>query len=133
MLSMTARRGVGRPRRTARRAARSGSLRMLARAGFAARCVMYILIGWIAVQIAVGLYLFREASRRAFLRDLDTGRMTSRQRRLAVWPARSAAWPGHRVCGGRGLPGGSGGGAKPGEGQGHRLDPCAGIRRRRTI
>jgi hypothetical protein len=37
-----------------RRAAHSGALRFLARAGLAARGVMYAIIGWIAVQIAFG-------------------------------------------------------------------------------
>jgi hypothetical protein len=37
-----------------RRAANSGAVRFLARAGLAARGVMYALIGWIAVQIAFG-------------------------------------------------------------------------------
>jgi len=37
-----------------RRAANSGALRFLARAGLAARGVMYAIIGWIAAQIAFG-------------------------------------------------------------------------------
>jgi hypothetical protein len=37
-----------------RRAADSSALRWLARAGFAARGVNYILIGWIAIQAAFG-------------------------------------------------------------------------------
>jgi Domain of Unknown Function (DUF1206) len=37
-----------------RRAANSQAMRFLARAGLVARGVMYVLIGWIAVQIAVG-------------------------------------------------------------------------------
>jgi hypothetical protein len=54
MLTGTTRRGGRRARMTARQAARSGWLRSLARAGFAARGVMYILIGWIALQVAFG-------------------------------------------------------------------------------
>lgn len=54
MLSTTVRRGARRAKTAGRRAARSGFLRVLARAGFAARGVLYILIGWIALQIAFG-------------------------------------------------------------------------------
>src|SRR5580658_3785965 len=39
---------------TARRAAHSPVMRFLARAGLAARGVMYVVIGWLAVQIAFG-------------------------------------------------------------------------------
>ena len=53
MVARTARRRTIRTRRTARRAAGSRPLALLARAGLAARGVMYVLIGIIAVQIAV--------------------------------------------------------------------------------
>jgi Domain of Unknown Function (DUF1206) len=53
MVTRTARRRTIRTRRTARRAAGSRPLALLARAGLAARGVMYVLIGIIAVQIAV--------------------------------------------------------------------------------
>jgi hypothetical protein len=41
-------------RTTARRTANSGPLIFLARAGFVARGIMYILIGWIALLVAFG-------------------------------------------------------------------------------
>jgi len=41
-------------RRTGRRAASSAPMRFLARAGFFARGLMYIVIGWIALQVAFG-------------------------------------------------------------------------------
>ena len=41
-------------RRTGRRAAASAPMRFLARAGFFARGLMYIVIGWIALQVAFG-------------------------------------------------------------------------------
>jgi hypothetical protein len=53
MATWTARRGTIRARRTARRTSSSRGLAWLARAGLAARGTMYILIGIIAVQIAV--------------------------------------------------------------------------------
>jgi hypothetical protein len=53
MATWTARRGTMRARRTARRASNSRGLTWLARTGLAARGTMYILIGFIAVQIAV--------------------------------------------------------------------------------
>jgi hypothetical protein len=53
--SWTARRRATRGARSAgRKAANSTALRVLARAGLAARGVMYVVIGWLAVQIAVG-------------------------------------------------------------------------------
>lgn len=56
MLSGSVRRGrrgtQGRP--TARSAARSGPVKALARAGFIARGTMYVLVGWIALQVAFG-------------------------------------------------------------------------------
>jgi Domain of Unknown Function (DUF1206) len=54
MVTRAARRGTVRTRRTARRTADSPYLGWLARAGLAARGVMYVLIGIIAVQIATG-------------------------------------------------------------------------------
>jgi hypothetical protein len=54
MLSETRRRGGIRVRAHGHRAARSRPLLVLARAGFAARGVMYVIIGWIAIQIALG-------------------------------------------------------------------------------
>ena len=48
------RRGRHSARYAGRRAANSGALRFLARAGLAARGVMYVIIGWIAAQIAFG-------------------------------------------------------------------------------
>ena len=41
-------------RRAGRRAANSTALRVLARAGLAARGVLYLIIGWIAVEVAFG-------------------------------------------------------------------------------
>jgi hypothetical protein len=51
----TARRRTSRNTRNAgRRAAHSGAIRFLARAGLAARGAMYMIIGWIAVEVAFG-------------------------------------------------------------------------------
>jgi hypothetical protein len=54
----TARRRAGRAARSTRssgrRAANSKALRWLARAGLAARGAMYVIVGWIAVQVAFG-------------------------------------------------------------------------------
>ena len=53
MATWTARRRGGRTvRSTGRRAANSTGMRWLARAGLAARGVMYVVIGWIAVEVA---------------------------------------------------------------------------------
>src|SRR5438445_436497 len=53
LATWTARRRSGRSARsTGRRAASSTAMRWLARAGLAARGVMYVIIGWIAVQVA---------------------------------------------------------------------------------
>jgi uncharacterized membrane protein len=53
LATWTARRRAGRTvRSSGRRAADSGSLRGLARAGFVARGVIYAIIGWIAIQVA---------------------------------------------------------------------------------
>jgi hypothetical protein len=55
LVTRTARRRGGRSARYAGRgAANSEVMRFLARAGLAARGVMYVIIGWIAVQIAFG-------------------------------------------------------------------------------
>jgi hypothetical protein len=54
MVARSAHRSPARVRSTGRRAARSNAMSMLARAGLAARGVMYGLIGIIAVQIALG-------------------------------------------------------------------------------
>ena len=58
MATWTARRRAGRAARSTRssgrRAANSKALRWLARAGLAARGAMYIIVGWIAVQVAFG-------------------------------------------------------------------------------
>jgi len=54
MVSRLAHRSPARVRSTGRQAARSNALSMLARAGLAARGVMYGLIGIIAIQIALG-------------------------------------------------------------------------------
>ena len=61
MATRTARRRTGRSARsTGRRAANSDGMRWLARAGLAARGVMYVIIGWIAGQVA-----FDHSSRQA--------------------------------------------------------------------
>lgn len=54
MTSSAARRKSRDVRYAGRRAANSPVLRFLARAGLTARGVMYVVIGWIAVQIAFG-------------------------------------------------------------------------------
>ncbi|HYX59074.1 MAG TPA: DUF1206 domain-containing protein [Streptosporangiaceae bacterium] len=58
MATWTARRRAGRAARSTRssgrRAANSKALRWLARSGLAARGAMYIIVGWIAVQVAFG-------------------------------------------------------------------------------
>ena len=53
MVTRTARRSRS-ARHAGRRAANSEALRWLARAGLAARGVMYVIVGWIAVQVAFG-------------------------------------------------------------------------------
>ena len=52
--SRSASRTTSRGKSTARRAANSDALIFLARAGFVARGIMYILIGWIALLVAFG-------------------------------------------------------------------------------
>jgi Domain of Unknown Function (DUF1206) len=54
MLSGTARRGTRRARVTGQQAARSTTMKVLGRTGLAARGAMYIIIGLIAIQIALG-------------------------------------------------------------------------------
>jgi uncharacterized membrane protein YidH (DUF202 family) len=55
MTTWTARRKAGRTAKSAgHRAADSTALRWLARAGLAARGVMYIIVGWIAIEVAFG-------------------------------------------------------------------------------
>src|SRR5215472_12759449 len=55
--------------RMARRASRSSAARMLARAGLAARGVLYILIGWLAILVAFG-QTSRHANQQGALRLL---------------------------------------------------------------
>jgi Domain of Unknown Function (DUF1206) len=54
MTTRIARRGTRNARYAGRQAARSRYLAILARIGLAARGLMYILIGWIAIEVAVG-------------------------------------------------------------------------------
>ncbi len=54
MATRTARQSGYRAKARGRQAARSKTLKGLAKAGFAARGVMYVLIGWIALMIAFG-------------------------------------------------------------------------------
>lgn len=54
MISGRTRRRSRNARAAGRRAASSGYVEMLARAGLAARGVLYIIIGWIAIQVAFG-------------------------------------------------------------------------------
>jgi Domain of Unknown Function (DUF1206) len=61
LATRTARRRAGRTvRSTGRRPANSPGMRWLARAGLAARGVMYVIVGWIAVEVA-----FHRSSRQA--------------------------------------------------------------------
>jgi len=79
MASETARRRGSRSARlTGRRAANSGrkaanstAMRVLARAGLAARGVMYVLIGWIAAQVAFG-HSGQQADRTGALQTIGT-------------------------------------------------------------
>lgn len=84
MATWTARRRAGRttksagesPRKstgksTGRRAANSSAKRWLGRAGFAARGVLYILIGWIAIQVAVG-HSGQQADRTGALQEVGS-------------------------------------------------------------
>jgi len=54
LVTRTARRRSANTRYAGRRAANSAAMRFLARAGLAARGVMYVIIGWIAVEVAFG-------------------------------------------------------------------------------
>jgi hypothetical protein len=67
MVARSARRSPARVRSRGRRAARGNTMSMLARAGLAARGVMYGLIGIIAVQIALGT-THRQADRSGAVR-----------------------------------------------------------------
>ncbi len=69
MLSGTAHRGTRRAQTSARRAARSRALKALGRAGLAARGIMYILVGWIALQIAFG-HAAHQANNRGAVRTV---------------------------------------------------------------
>ena len=72
MATWTARRRAGRTvRSSGRRAANSKALRWLGRAGYAARGVIYIIIGWIAVQIAFG-HSGQQADRTGALHEIST-------------------------------------------------------------
>ncbi len=67
MVAGSARRGTSTAGRSARWAASSPAMIWLARAGLVARGVMYVLIGWIAVQIAFG-HSSQQADRTGALR-----------------------------------------------------------------
>src|ERR1017187_2740521 len=54
MLSGTARRGTRRAQTSGRQVARSRYMEVLGRAGLVARGVMYVIIGVIAIQVALG-------------------------------------------------------------------------------
>ncbi|HJY03936.1 MAG TPA: DUF1206 domain-containing protein, partial [Streptosporangiaceae bacterium] len=56
-------------RRSARRAAHSPAMHVLARAGLTARGVIYILLGWVAILVAVG-HSAREADQEGALQLL---------------------------------------------------------------
>jgi hypothetical protein len=65
------RRGARRARSAGRRTANSPAMRFLARAGLTARGVMYVVIGWIAVQIAFG-HSSQQADRTGALHAIGT-------------------------------------------------------------
>jgi hypothetical protein len=65
------RRGSRSARYTGRRAANSEVMRFLARAGLAARGVMYMIVGWIAVEIAFG-HSRQQADRTGALRSISS-------------------------------------------------------------
>ena len=72
MATWTDRRRAGRTARSGgRRAANSNAMRWLAPAGFAARGVMYIIVGWIAVQVAFG-HSGQEADRTGALYEISS-------------------------------------------------------------
>jgi hypothetical protein len=58
-------------RRAGRRAAESPAMKFLARAGFAARGIMYVVIGWIALQVAFGKSR-QQADRTGALHELSS-------------------------------------------------------------
>ena len=74
MATWTARRRAGRAARSTRssgrRAANSSALRWLARAGFVARGIIYIVVGWIAVQVALG-HSGQQADRTGALHEIS--------------------------------------------------------------
>ena len=71
MATWTARRRAGRSARsTGRRAANSNAMRWLARAGLAARGVMYVIIGWIACEVAFN-HSHRQADRTGALHAIS--------------------------------------------------------------
>jgi hypothetical protein len=47
--------------RAAREAASSHWMPVLARLGYAAKGIVYLIIGWLAVQLVIGVYSFVEA------------------------------------------------------------------------
>jgi Domain of Unknown Function (DUF1206) len=65
------RRGSRNARYAGRQAANSTALRFLARAGLAARGAMYVIIGWIAVQIAFG-HSHQQADRTGALHSISS-------------------------------------------------------------
>ena len=74
MATWTTRRKAGRTARstqaTGRRAANSNAMRWLARAGFVARGIIYIIVGWIAVQVAFG-HSGQQADRTGALHEIS--------------------------------------------------------------
>ncbi len=71
MATWTARRKAGRAARSSgRRAANSRPVRWLARAGLAARGVIYVIVGWIAVQVAFG-HSSQQADRTGALHEIS--------------------------------------------------------------
>jgi hypothetical protein len=70
LVTRTARRSRS-ARHTGRRAANSETLRWLARAGLAARGFMYVIVGWIAVQVAFGRSR-QQADRTGALRSISS-------------------------------------------------------------
>ncbi len=62
-------RAVRAARRTSQRAAHGRALRLAARAGLAARAVIYIMVGWLAIDIATG-HGHRQANQKGALADV---------------------------------------------------------------
>lgn len=75
MATWTARRRAGRAvgstKYAGRRAANSPAMRWLARAGFAARGIIYVIVGWIAVQIAFN-HSSQQADRTGALHEISS-------------------------------------------------------------